>query len=78
MEYHTYTDVDWIAWSGESVRQQHGDRGKMRVHRFLTGRETGGIKPIFGFTAFVILALLFFHSIFHYRVFVAAVPFYYG
>lgn len=26
-----------------------------RVHQFLTGREAGGIKPVFGLTAYVII-----------------------
>ena len=40
-EYHTYDDFkEWI-----------GLPGLYRMHRFLTGREAGGIKPIYGLTA---------------------------
>lgn len=40
MKYHTYTD-----WSSNTTP------GKVRMHTFLTGREAGGTKPIFGLTA---------------------------
>lgn len=40
-KYHTYYDWDWRG------------KGHIRAHRFLTGREAGGTKPIFGFTAYV-------------------------
>ncbi|CCM00476.1 uncharacterized protein FIBRA_02510 [Fibroporia radiculosa] len=42
MEYHTYSDIN------SSV-------GTYRVHRFLTGREAGGTKPIFGLTAGILI-----------------------
>ena len=38
--YHTYQDIKWT-----------GLDGLFRMHRFLTGREAGGTKPIFGLTA---------------------------
>ena len=38
--YHTYQDIKWA-----------GLDGLFRMHRFLTGREAGGTKPIFGLTA---------------------------
>jgi len=41
--YHTY--ADWV-WNGI---------GKVRSHRFLTGREAGGIKPVFGLTASILI-----------------------
>ena len=42
--YHTYTDIPWT----------RGDKKRnIRMHRFLTGREAGGIKPVFGLTACV-------------------------
>ncbi|CAL1699931.1 unnamed protein product [Somion occarium] len=41
LKYHTYVDIDWKALNG-----------KVRMHRFQTGREAGGTKPIFGLTAF--------------------------
>ncbi|KAH9919694.1 uncharacterized protein B0H18DRAFT_625232 [Fomitopsis serialis] len=43
LKYHTYHDIDWRGG------------GKIRMHRFLTGREAGGTKPIFGFTAGVLI-----------------------
>lgn len=43
--YHTYNDYDYRG-PGRRKRQY-------RMHRFLTGRETGGIKPVFGLTAYV-------------------------
>jgi coenzyme A diphosphatase NUDT7 len=45
VQYHTYTDWDW------------NNLGKIRSHRFLTGREAGGIKPVFGLTACAISTL---------------------
>ena len=40
-DYYTYNDIkEWI-----------GLPGSYRMHRFLTGRESGGIKPIYGLTA---------------------------
>ncbi|OBZ70381.1 Nudix hydrolase 15, mitochondrial [Grifola frondosa] len=44
MKYHTYDDVS------SSTRP-----GKVRLHRFMTGRETGGTKPIFGLTAAILI-----------------------
>ncbi|KAJ7599091.1 NUDIX hydrolase domain-like protein [Mycena floridula] len=43
--YHTYTDWDYV---GDGQR-------KIRMHRFLTGREAGGIKPVFGLTASILI-----------------------
>jgi coenzyme A diphosphatase NUDT7 len=43
--YHTVTD---IAWAGDPT----GAR-RVRMHRFLTGREEGGTKPVYGLTAYV-------------------------
>ncbi|KII94552.1 hypothetical protein PLICRDRAFT_33350 [Plicaturopsis crispa FD-325 SS-3] len=43
VEYHTYMDIDWH------------NMGKVRMHRFLTGREAGGIKPVFGLTASILI-----------------------
>jgi hypothetical protein len=39
MPYHTTTEWEW---SGG---------GSIRMHRFLTGREADGVKPVFGLTA---------------------------
>ena len=43
-KYYEYRDVKW----GE---------GTVRMHRFLTGREGGGVKPVYGLTAWVPLSL---------------------
>lgn len=43
-KYHTHHDWDWRG------------KGHIRAHRFLTGREAGGTKPIFGFTAYVFIS----------------------
>jgi coenzyme A diphosphatase NUDT7 len=41
VEYHNTRDIPW-----------EGDRNRtIRMHRFLTGRETGGTKPVYGLTA---------------------------
>ena len=40
--YYTYNDMPWT--SGDVHRY-------IRMHRFLTGREAGGIKPVYGLTA---------------------------
>ncbi|TCD68643.1 hypothetical protein EIP91_010298 [Steccherinum ochraceum] len=42
--YHTHVDFKW-----------KGFAGKVRMHRFLTGREAGGTKPIFGLTAAILI-----------------------
>lgn len=39
-DYHTFTDMKWV-----------DNQRKIRMHRFLTGKEGEGIKPIFGLTA---------------------------
>jgi coenzyme A diphosphatase NUDT7 len=39
--YHSYRDVHW-------------GQGKVRMHRFLTGREEDGVKPVYGLTALVV------------------------
>ncbi|KAF9449059.1 hypothetical protein P691DRAFT_728642 [Macrolepiota fuliginosa MF-IS2] len=43
VDYHKSFNVEWSA--------PHGQKYPYRVHQFLTGREAGGIKPIFGLTA---------------------------
>ena len=40
-EYYTYHDLKWV-----------DNEKKIRMHRFLTGKEGEGIKPIFGLTAY--------------------------
>ncbi|KAI0371495.1 hypothetical protein BV20DRAFT_941868 [Pilatotrama ljubarskyi] len=44
LKYHTYTDID-----------SNTVPGKIRMHTFLTGREAGGTKPIFGLTAAILI-----------------------
>lgn len=39
--YYTFTDVPW------------SDDGTVRLHKFLTGREGEGVKPVFGVTSSV-------------------------
>lgn len=41
--YHTYYDVETTG--------PNADKQAFRVHQFLTGREAGGIKPVYGLTA---------------------------
>lgn len=41
LKYHTFSDYDSSTIPG-----------KIRMHYFLTGREAGGTKPIFGLTAY--------------------------
>lgn len=43
MPYHT--TMEW-EWSGG---------GSIRMHRFLTGREADGVKPVFGLTASILI-----------------------
>ena len=56
VEYHTWYDYDW---DGPPLRllndQDEAEvlrRRQVRMHRFMTGREAGGIKPVFGLTAY--------------------------
>ncbi|KZO98079.1 hypothetical protein CALVIDRAFT_53211 [Calocera viscosa TUFC12733] len=44
--YHTFRDIDW---------NPDPAAGKVRMHRFLTGREGEGIKPVFGLTAAILV-----------------------
>ncbi|KAI0832854.1 NUDIX hydrolase domain-like protein [Trametes gibbosa] len=44
IKYHTYSD-----YTSSSAP------GKIRMHNFLTGREAGGTKPIFGLTASILI-----------------------
>jgi len=43
-EYYTYNDLKWV-----------DNERKIRLHRFLTGKEGEGIKPIFGLTASILI-----------------------
>jgi hypothetical protein len=53
LQYHTYTDVPWPSlWSPHRLTSADDSAVRaVRMHRFLTGREAGGIKPIYGVTA---------------------------
>lgn len=53
LQYHTYSDVPWPwPWLSQPTGAYPPGRA-VRMHRFLTGREAGGIKPIYGLTAWV-------------------------
>ena len=55
LHYYTYNDVSWPwPWHSSSTPHEASHRA-VRMHRFLTGREAGGIKPIYGLTSFVSL-----------------------
>ncbi|BEJ14715.1 hypothetical protein CspHIS471_0404820 [Cutaneotrichosporon sp. HIS471] len=41
-EYYQYRDIDWGG-------------GPVRMHRFLTGREGGGVRPVYGLTAGILI-----------------------
>jgi len=43
--YHSYEDIPF----------HRGSSRHIRLHRFLTGREAGGVKPIFGVTAAIMI-----------------------
>jgi hypothetical protein len=54
LQYHTYSDVPWpLRWLAHPA-DVHPPTRAVRMHRFLTGREAGGIKPIYGLTACVV------------------------
>jgi peroxisomal coenzyme A diphosphatase NUDT7 len=60
LQYHTYSDVPWPwpwPWLVHPTNPHSAGRA-VRMHRFLTGREAGGIKPIYGLTACVFLPSL--------------------
>ncbi|KAG2339340.1 hypothetical protein BDR05DRAFT_1003446 [Suillus weaverae] len=45
MPYHTTIEWEW------------GGGGSIRMHRFLTGREADGVKPVFGLTASILICI---------------------
>jgi len=47
--YYQYRDVPW-------------GKGVVRMHRFLTGREGGGVKPVYGLTAWANLLMPQWHG----------------
>ncbi|KAJ8516685.1 hypothetical protein ONZ45_g6043 [Pleurotus djamor] len=49
--YHKFFD---IPWDGSGVEDGYAQR-YVRVHSFLTGREAGGTKPVFGLTAWILI-----------------------
>ena len=58
LQYHTYSDIPW-PWPNHPSKSSTDSVGSagghvVRMHRFLTGREAGGIKPIYGLTACVL------------------------
>ncbi|KAI0002901.1 NUDIX hydrolase domain-like protein, partial [Russula compacta] len=55
LQYHTYSDVPWPwPWLAHPAHANSASRS-VRMHRFLTGREAGGIKPIYGLTAAILI-----------------------
>ncbi|KAI0254178.1 NUDIX hydrolase domain-like protein [Lactifluus subvellereus] len=55
LQYHTYSDVPWPwPWLAQPAGAHSSGRA-VRMHRFLTGREAGGIKPIYGLTAAILV-----------------------
>jgi hypothetical protein len=54
LQYHTYSDVPWPWHWLAHPTSAHPPSRAVRMHRFLTGREAGGIKPIYGLTACVL------------------------
>jgi len=61
LQYHTYSDVPWpYPWFPRNHHHHSTIAGDsagraVRMHRFLTGREAGGIKPIYGLTAAILV-----------------------
>jgi len=56
LQYHTYSDVPWPwPWLSHHANAHHPTNRAVRMHRFLTGREAGGIKPIYGLTAAILI-----------------------
>ncbi|VDB90106.1 unnamed protein product [Peniophora sp. CBMAI 1063] len=56
LPYHTHSDISWPQRSRGEVHEQLDDHERaFRMHRFLTGREAGGIKPVFGLTAAILI-----------------------
>lgn len=54
LPYHTHSDLSWPQRTRGEVHVPPDDYERaFRMHRFLTGREAGGIKPVFGLTACV-------------------------
>ncbi|KAF7432538.1 hypothetical protein PC9H_004479 [Pleurotus ostreatus] len=49
--YHTSFDIEW---TGSGVNEGYAQR-YVRIHSFLTGREAGGTKPVFGLTAWMLI-----------------------
>jgi len=48
LPYHTYVEAPWSGSPPGQIRP-------LRFHRFLTGREAGGVKPIYGLTSSIMI-----------------------
>ncbi|KAA1466730.1 hypothetical protein DENSPDRAFT_926089 [Dentipellis sp. KUC8613] len=67
LPYHTYFDMPWPHTStpapaparnaGPTAQDQDQSQNEraVRMHRFLTGREAGGVKPVYGLTAAILI-----------------------
>ena len=68
-EYYTWHDIPWMGQARRQskrgkkaggvkrheneVDSEKPEKKSIRMHRFLTGREAGGVKPVYGLTAYV-------------------------
>jgi len=49
--------MEFPYYSYEDIPYHKGSSRKICLHRFLTGREAGGVKPIFGVTAAIMIRI---------------------
>ncbi|TFL00688.1 hypothetical protein BDV98DRAFT_109112 [Pterulicium gracile] len=52
---HAPSDADGARDSTETAPDTRQGKGFIRMHRFLTGREAGGVKPVYGLTASILI-----------------------
>ena len=55
-----HEEVPYYSYTNWDTTGPNGQVWPGRAHRFLTGREAGGIKPVFGLTACVTILLRFY------------------
>lgn len=58
-----HEEVPYYSYTNWDTTGPNGQVWPGRAHRFLTGREAGGIKPVFGLTACVTILLRFYFSL---------------